>query len=1435
MTSLSEQYEATCRALNLKPNSRIRKEFASGAYENPHNIDVSGNYLGGNGLQAFLIVIQNSPEMRVFRARDNGLSNDSIVALCRVLATHPSVLTVDLGENPISLMAAYALMDLGRKNTRIKSIVLDGTDIEEKVVKKITSLLSATQAAVVKCEGVARPTAYDDVMSTRDQTAKAVARSNKKETSIVDVEKQLREFLKTHKLERSLRRHGEADTWVVVPLLIVSTKYDFVSELRLVHEVIVPKLNKQLADRRAYIHPISMYSTPTGTVRDIRGAAPGNIHDHVYSIEHHVDPIIVHFVGDKHGWVPTTSLDAPWFDEDLAAHLRSSPLGVVTLELLRRAQKSRGTIPLFVVRAAATKLQIPESVLECFTDDVTRTHNDPEPSALRAVINPAGTAAYQYDLKVSNYKKYVDARAKALREAPSPCLVIDSYPAVYSHLEKHGVPMLSNLDTMCTHLEHRLSVIADEIIPPMPQDDEVEPWCAVALNQAERRNFFDVAPQHPTGHKSTLGKLELYTATPTSRNMFLIVMPPGAGASSIVASYVNRINKRTSCVVATHYVSSGYLSDEPRDLRTVLLSLCRQMLPDKKLPQHIHHEVRINEIKRYFRDTLKTASKELPEGKVLVLVVEGIDRINSAVTPNESLKIAETGLPGLQDTPFEDTGSEFPNKEGDALDWIPICLPRNVRLVATARVDSEIQKHLATRGQDSCEVLVPGQIGDIDIDTIVQDLLHKKNIQLTDSELTILRGKADARLPLYLTLAVSVLLSRYEAPTYESIASFLAALPGTLPELCNTIIDQIEADVGYDLAAAALTILAACEDNGISEMQWRDMLGEGFGVFPLRCEVATPILRRLEPVLSPSAPTAATSRLLQLRSVAFVEAILERYLPTEKDAAASEQRMVTFLKKIIEQPTPSPLFASAVQRLGTHMIRSRHWNSVLSYICTLQYIRTAFQERRGYCVYRDLMDCYNRVEAGKDTFATLEHYETTLFRLKEYINFLNQNFINLSQHPALTHQIAMMVTSSNGSVYRDAKEYYRSNPTLPYFTFVNKGRTRMHKDRVTGLKFSPSGLTFASTSRDRTARVCNIRGDGLHIISQILCPLNGLSFSATNKYVVLIAEDRLCATVDVTEGKIIARLSGHLANIRTAVMSPRGRYTFSGSDDRAAVVWDTESAKCLAMLPHNAYGNSPVAVVKAHPCEERAFFTACDRTVLGWELAATNDSCRTTFCQVAHTAMPVLDVQVLRDGAMLLTGCGPTHARRANESKVSLEFPESDHVVKLWGVPSTNNDSNNKGLSHLASFVVPEQLNAHLCGMHITANDSRLVLSFDTGAVLAYDVPKLSELEKNSDNDDAVVIVLPCHTFFTAHRLFGTYGENIKIVSSHDSRMVATVGTDMMLQVWDAASMQPVAHCVAEAQVTSVDWTPFPAPEGGDVIFGDVLGNVFVLRLNNMN
>lgn len=154
--SLREIYLKSCSENGLHPNSGIIMMLPekSGAPFYSDILDVSRNYLGDKGMLPIIAVAAKISGLRFLIAKENGLRNKSVSALCEMAAKHTSLESIDVSDNYISEGAAISIETLLHENRRILDFGIQNTkiDVEKRVL--IRELLETNRADFENAVGI---------------------------------------------------------------------------------------------------------------------------------------------------------------------------------------------------------------------------------------------------------------------------------------------------------------------------------------------------------------------------------------------------------------------------------------------------------------------------------------------------------------------------------------------------------------------------------------------------------------------------------------------------------------------------------------------------------------------------------------------------------------------------------------------------------------------------------------------------------------------------------------------------------------------------------------------------------------------------------------------------------------------------------------------------------------------------------------------------------------------------------------------------------------------------------------------------------------------------------------------------------------------------------------------------------------------------------
>ena len=189
--------------------------------------------------------------------------------------------------------------------------------------------------------------------------------------------------------------------------------------------------------------------------------------------------------------------------------------------------------------------------------------------------------------------------------------------------------------------------------------------------------------------------------------------------------------------------------------------------------------------------------------------------------------------------------------KGSSLSWMPP-LPASVTIFASAvnndahlsALASQLQQKIHPQHHNLMPVVLK-PLGEEDSQAIVEKYLDSRQKHVDKEQLAAMSSKADFSLPLYASVLCKE-LALYGI--FEKVLDRINELPGTLPELYETILGRLVEQRGEKLIEAACALLL-CSKAGLDPRDFRKLLipygtGEALWWGPQ-------LLYELEPLLAP--------------------------------------------------------------------------------------------------------------------------------------------------------------------------------------------------------------------------------------------------------------------------------------------------------------------------------------------------------------------------------------------------------------------------------------------------------------------------------------------------------------------------------------------------------------------------------------------------------
>jgi len=1458
-SQLQALYCNHCKAMNIKPNTRVHAELGKTGPDQ-ETFDLARNYLGRIGFRAFLEVVNVSTELKALILKDNGLDNDTVVAMCRVLSKHPTLAVLDVSSNPISLAAGQSLLELVQKNVRITQIDVSNTGIETRIVDKIMLQVASNGRFAQKKPQSPTPFEQAKIACSKEKRKEKEAKTDQKggaapkeERGIAEVDDATMSTVINRDCNVRIPQRSR-DGWVILNLYIACSRSDFLSELALIHNKLIPDLNKRLAARQVYLHPYAMYHDPEGetTLRSVDDdkLPPSTDPQQHFDCINRCRPFYIALVGDKVGWTPHNVPEDRAFDKLRAG--TQAPMNVLET-VYGQLSDLQATVGLYFFRQSAKTIGTPEGIIETLSDEYTYFHPDPDGTV---VVVGADAGQPMQDgtrgdptLRRKRWDVYCDMK-KNIHQNIDPALIVDGYHAAYKQVDKYGAVSVTGLEEFEHHFTDRVWSVVTHFYP----DEGLTVWYkqpsvnkCVDVHPAERKLYFSRVPML-IGRKKSMAHLESYIVSPPSRNMLLVVTKEGMGSTALLAEAARKTALRRNYKVISSFVNHNGLCSEAFDLRSVLLGLCQQMLPEgTSLPATILDTVIMRDIKDYWLNMLKNH----PPDKNLVIIIDNLDKISFHPKMPPRINIDK-------DTRVDPMEHDEAALMWPFYDWIPVALPKNVRLIGSMYETSRARlDELVRRGVDACATYPLTTLEPKDAELFVNHRIGAKGSQMTEDDMKLIMLKKHHLLPQFLAITSDLLNERLGKVNYYNTTTFLEMLPMTIEGLCEQALERAERETKVELVRWFCGLLIFARE-GLLELEVRELLVEAgrkrtlkmedgsLDDHKLNLEQLSHLLKILRPFLHPylngphsklgaklderDLPEACingTNCLLGISNSTFGHIARGRYLRSIDQELEVHATLAKYYKSKSDMPC-HPLRIKGMRNFPYHMIKSQMWQPFMQSVVTLDYTEKAFANQIGYQLYRDL---HFALAAMNSYYVTQARIKSTgpaflawLERCREFIEFLTNARSVLSFRPSLTYQEAL-ITKQETSTYIEASQHFTKNSTAPHCSWLNRSRAKSHGKAVTTSIFSPNGMRILTTSLDRTVKFCNLLADPIHYPRQNAEVLFAV-YSVTSKYVVTATQDRILTIFDATTGARLGNCEGHNAPLAAADFSVRGRYLASGDEDREMRVWDTESQKCLALASHKQYvtGGSPhrsVCQVACHPSKDEVFLSACDKTVLIWQLQPQNsqsvpeNSAKCIKAFVAHTQYPVFFAKWSPTASYVISAVrvtGPDSLER---------MPTKDSIIKIWSV------DNARVVARLVGAPSQQPVNA----VTLSRCSSMVAMSSPNKMCSVWKVEWFNTLEPDDGGIPEDGEWQPKE--ITPHSTFYTDGVPKHVSFSHGSSHLAAA-CDTLLQVWRIPSRDPVLEFMTRFKITCLDWSANPDRDSGQILAGDDSGRVYLLKVNNV-
>ena len=192
-----------------------------------------------------------------------------------------------------------------------------------------------------------------------------------------------------------------------------------------------------------------------------------------------------------------------------------------------------------------------------------------------------------------------------------------------------------------------------------------------------------------------------------------------------------------------------------------------------------------------------------------------------------------------------------------------------------------------------------------------------------------------------------------------------------------------------------------------------------------------------------------------------------------------------------------------------------------------------------------------------------------------------------------------------------------------------------HGAPVNAARLSPDGKVAVTAGRDGSARLWALRGEKLLRTLRHDKAINDARFDRSGRRLVTGSDDGTAAVWRVSDGQLIAALTGHTGAVVAAAFSPDGRHVATASADWTARIWNPRTGAS----EHELRDHTAALTALAFSPDGRQLATSSlDRDIRVW-----NVSSGLQLALLRLHAGGVLDVAYSADGRWIASA-GPTAA-----------------------------------------------------------------------------------------------------------------------------------------------------------------------------------------------
>lgn len=570
-----------------------------------------------------------------------------------------------------------------------------------------------------------------------------------------------------------------------------------------------------------------------------------------------------------------------------------------------------------------------------------------------------------------------------------------------------------------------------------------------------------------------------------------------------------------------------------------------------------------------------------------------------------------------------------PQGDSHSLEWFPRTMAPGVKVVASTLTGPCLDRLKEQLPADHIVTLPTLESGSRAI--LMDEHLSRRGKRLSPAQRDLLLDTAvrpDAALPLYLVAALEELCCHGD---FETLTERISALPPTVTELFDQILQRLERDHGTELAATALSAMAVSRD-GLLEPEIIDLLQEGGK--PTAALTWTRFYRALEPFLRPSGEDGGSGLIGffhdQLRFAAF-----HRYLgmdspastPTASFRRAHERLAAYFRANALKNGTGNswnPERRRPLAELPFHLAGSGRTQELRGLMLDFQWLRANFQALDVAGLLADVA-----LLSPDPVISVLAH----VLRLSTSVLAVDKSQFagQLTGRLLLRSEPELRALAAQAWAGLEDVALIPATPSLYQAGGPIERVLGTHTHPVRGVDVTPDGRRAVSAAEDTTLRIWDLAtGAELMVLRGHEAEVLTVAVLPDGRRIASGSRDGTVRLWDADTGECFLILRGHTLPVSSLVAAPDGTWLASASWDSTVRIWDPFTGREQRCIQGHAYGVNALA---ATPDSKTLVSASFDRTIKTWN-PFTGELLRA----MSGHSRQVLALAVTPDGRQLISG-----------------------------------------------------------------------------------------------------------------------------------------------------------------------------------------------------